>query len=305
MFNGRRRFAQSSARSYRGGAYRPRAGMAAMRKGSYKRRSYVNGRVALPKFALSGYRKDTEKKYRDKVIVSSGFTGVIPGATNTSGGAGATSTTWALTQPFGTAPTPLPADAQDLLRGVDQGTTASTRIGNKITAKYVKGNITIQANQVTNQTTGFENAQYGESRTTSTAGQLDQYLRTTYRVVIVKDLQVNSTSTTCNWTDVFEDTNNTGGVHSELKIANMGRYSILKDNIYNLDADDPQKTIPFLIKNVGQVRYNGPTGAALVNQSIYVIWACWSHGINRTLVNNSGINGGSVLVSSRLCFTDS
>ena len=65
----------------------------------------------------------------------------------------------------------------------------------------------------------------------------EEYLRTTYRFVIVKDLQVNSQNTTVSWNDVFENTGAlTGGIHSELSIENMGRFIVLEDKYFTLDA---------------------------------------------------------------------
>lgn len=82
---------------------------------------------------------------------------------------------------------------------------------------------------------------YGEAVVDDVANTLIQYLRTTYRVCIVRDLQVNSTATQVNWGDVFSNLDGTAGVHSELNIANMGRFRILMDKLVHLDADDPQK----------------------------------------------------------------
>ena len=47
-----------------------------------------------------------------------------------------------------------------------------------------------------------------------------QYLRTTMRVCIVRDKQVNSTATNITWNDVFENGNGSSaaGVHAELNV---------------------------------------------------------------------------------------
>ena len=94
--------------------------------------------------------------------------------------------------------------------------------------------------------------QNGESLATATdATSIEQFLRTTWRVVIFKDLQVNSTDPYIGWADVFQNqTVNTGsaapigemgGVHSELNISNMGRFRILSDRTVELSAVCPQK----------------------------------------------------------------
>ena len=48
-----------------------------------------------------------------------------------------------------------------------------------------------------------------------------------------------------------------------------------------MDADDPQKVINFMIKNVGKVRYNGPEtvgSPALTDSRLYLVWAVQSYG---------------------------
>ena len=138
-----------------------------------------------------------------------------------------------------------------------------------------------------------------------------QYLRTTFRVCIVKDMQVNSADTQVNWNDVFETSSGavgeTGGVHAELKIANMGRFVLLSDRLIKTDAVCPQETIRFMVpgSKVGNVRYNGPSGTALTDKGIYVIWSAYVTGVvNTTQTANTGMVKPGVTMHSRLAFTD-
>ena len=113
---------------------------------------------------------------------------------------------------------------------------------NKVKSIYVKGSITLTANQ--------ENVlddQGGEEVANNTANGL-QYLRTSWRVVIVKDTQSNSTDPNITWDQVFSSgavkTNEeVGGINSELNIGNMGRFIILKDMRCELSAERPQATV--------------------------------------------------------------
>ena len=86
---------------------------------------------------------------------------------------------------------------QRLLKGLPTGTTSTTRVGNKVKAKYIKGSILLTANQE-NQS----DDQGGEEVVNNTANGL-QYLRTSWRVVIVKDTQSNSTDAQITWDQVF------------------------------------------------------------------------------------------------------
>lgn len=194
--------------------------------------------------------------------------------------------------------------SNDMLKDVNTGATATTRIGNKIKVEYIKGAFTFTAAALSYSGSepgadqgGEQAPQYGV--TTNVA----PYLRTTYRFVIVKDMQVNSTDTHIMWDHVFEN-ETTSGVHSELKVENMGRFIVLQDKTFTVDADDPQKTLPFKIsgRSIGSVRYNGSTQAALTDKGVYVIWAAFVMGTRETTINQ--INIPSPVGHSRLCFTD-
>ena len=107
--------------------------------------------------------------------------------------------------------------------------------------------------------------QGGEEVVNNTANGL-QYLRTSWRVVIVKDTQSNSTDPQITWDQVFssgavKSNEEVGGINSELNIGNMGRFIILKDMRCELSAERPQATVPFFISgsSVGEVRYNNDT----------------------------------------------
>ena len=132
------------------------------------------------------------------------------------------------------------------------------------------------------------------------------YLRTTYRMAIVKDMQVNSNEREVTWSHVFETgTNTTAGVHSELNVNNMGRFIVLEDKMFTLDAQNPQKTVPFKVSGskMGSVRYNGPDLNALTDKGLYVVYAAFVCGVESTL-GDELIRLPDVVGHSRLCFTD-
>ena len=76
----------------------------------------------------------------------------------------------------------------------------------------------------------IQRAQGGETmaHTVSAATTAQNYLRTTFRMVIVKDMQVNSTDAQLTWAQVFETNtmNDCAGVHSELNVDSMGRFVV-------------------------------------------------------------------------------
>ena len=92
------------------------------------------------------------------------------------------------------------AITQDLLKGIGTGTNTTTRVGNKVKSIYIKGSITLTANQENSGASSDD--QGGEEVVNNTANGL-QYLRTSWRVVIVKDTQSNSTDPQITWDQVF------------------------------------------------------------------------------------------------------
>ena len=145
---------------------------------SYRRRSYLRkvGNKYVSKKSRIGYKKSIEKKYNDRAIAA-GFTQYGFGNANT------TTTTNAITsvgfksnswygfnfnQPLssGTAIT------QDLTKGIGTGTSTTTRVGNKVKSIYMKGSITLTANQE-----NLLDDQGGEEVVNNTTNGL-QYLRT-------------------------------------------------------------------------------------------------------------------------------
>ena len=294
-------YGRTPARRYTRSAY--------TRRGTTRRRT-TRARSGL-RFATVGYTRNIEKKYTDKTYKSN----AVGAITGTEVGSGVTdslmngimfrsSANWTEYAFNGTANTGFISN--DMLKGVNTGATATTRIGNKIKVEYIKGAFTFTAATLKFSTPEDGTGQGGEQAPMmGGTGDLAPYLRTTYRFVIVKDMQVNSTDTQVTWDQVFETSAGAGaGVHSELKVENMGRFIVLQDKIFTVDADDPQKTCPFTIsgRNVGNVRYNGATSTALTDKGVYVIWAAFVMGTR--LLNTGQVNIPSPVGHSRMCFTD-
>lgn len=255
------------------------------------------------KFATVGFSRNVERKYFDKTYQANSLevlTGQTAGGQGGSGGVTYISNLWG-NYSFGTVQPSASAISNDMLKGVATGTTARTRIGNKAKVEYVKGAFTFTAGIIN---AGSSN-QSGESTVTAPTGAGPQYLRTTFRMVVVKDLQVNSTDTNVTWQQVFDTTGLQAGVHSELNVDNMGRFIVLSDEVFNVDADEPQKTIPFMIKgsSIGNVRYNGPSDTALTDKGVYVVWSAFVYGFTGTATTND-VSLASPVGHSRLCFRD-
>ena len=120
------------------------------RKRTVTRRRRTSGfkKVARPRFALTGYRKNLERKYYDKTYQSRSNE-TLAGSTNTTGASnGVTyiSNNWG-NYNFG-GPEMAYNVSNDMLKGLATGTTARSRIGNKVRVSYVKGSFTFTAANV-------------------------------------------------------------------------------------------------------------------------------------------------------------
>ena len=288
---------------YYGRSTRARKSFGTKRRGTrsrYRRGSYTRKSVSRLRFAVAGFRRNVEKKYFDKTYqanTNETLTGNTTGDIN-SNGVTYISNTWG-NYSFGAQKASIVV-SNDMLKGVETGTTARTRIGNKLKVKYVKGAFTFNAAIID---TTLTKTQGGEALGNGSAAARMDYLRTSYRFVIVKDSQVNSTDSQVTWNQVFDTTNFQAGIHSELNVDNMGRFVILEDKMFTLDADTPQKTCPYWIggNNIGSVRYNGPSDTALTDKGLYVIWAAFVMGYTGTAPT---ITLPTPVGHSRLCFTD-
>ena len=245
-----------------------------------------------------------EKKYFDKTYQANNnetFSGNSAGSglTRVNNGVTYISNTWG-EYSFGSVSSPL-LISNNMLRGVGTGTDARSRIGNKIGVKYVKGAFTFNAAMIL--PAASQGGQGGETFTAD-AANAKQYLRTTYRMCIVKDLQANSTDAQVTWNQVFDTSNMMAGVHSELNVDSMGRFIVLEDKIFTLDADTPQKTCPFMINGskIGSVRYNGYGAANYTNKGLYIIYAAFVGGV--LVAQASDIELPSPVGHSRLCFSE-
>lgn len=267
-----------------------------------RRRSSGFKKVSRPRFATVGFARNVEKKYFDKTYQSNVAATLTGQTSNPRNNRGVTfiSSTWG-DYSFSGGVSNASVISNDMLKGVLTGTTARSRIGNKVRVKYVKGAFTFNAACID---AAVLRPQGGESfARPATAGNKSDYLRTGWRFVIVKDLQVNSTDTQVTWAQVFDTTGLQAGVHSELNVDNMGRFMVLEDKIFTLDSDTPQKTCQFQISgaSIGNVRYNGAGSDALTDKGLYVVWAAFVMGYEGTIDN---VVLPSPVGHSRLCFTD-
>ena len=214
---------------------------------SYRRRFGGFGRFASSKtygrrvaYTRKGFiKKSGEKKYLDKTYQANANETLTGQTTprNVNNGVTYISNQWG-DYTFGTQQATATSVSNDMLKGVATGTTARTRIGNKIKVNYVKGAFSFTAASLEEH---MAEIPQGGERVVEDFDTKRSYLRTTFRFAIVKDMQVNNAETNVTWQQVFDTSGQQAGVHSELNVDNMGRFIVLEDKIFTCDASNPQK----------------------------------------------------------------
>ncbi|AXH76538.1 MAG: capsid/nuclear shuttle protein [Cressdnaviricota sp.] len=160
---------------------------------------------------------------------------------------------------------PATSSESNNLSFIGTGTDAERRIGNVVRLQSLRCAFTAVAAR----------------RTSTTAEEVaadSVYLRTSLRVCIVRDLQVNNTQNIVQYADVFSHGADGGTPIPDplapRNLANMGRFQILYDKMLNLDGDTPQRswvyTIPMKNKSL---RFNGPGTGALQTKGLYFVCA--------------------------------
>ena len=269
-----------------------------------------SGTTFKPRFAAVAFKRDIEKKYLDSGLSwgteARGWGKSSDEPQRIRSGISWTSRTTREQRFDEDSSGEMAVVPSNMLARVPQGATAKSRVGNKIDVKYLKGTTTMTAASVVQSAVQGDNTMNGEvmlDNTVNASAML--YFKTTVRVMIVKDTQVNNATGNVEWADVMENGFGMFGVYSQLKVENMSRFIVLKDWVFDLDATDPQKTFKWAIsgKDIGQVRFNSGAATALTDKGIHMIWSASSVG--------TGIGGGQGKLSSavvtqyRLCFTDS
>lgn len=294
------------------------------RRTNYRRRRFgyttKKRRYRLSTYALRK-KLGVERKYLDKALTSNATlqnTGAN-GSTPVEGMAGATyeSRYW-YEYNFATDPnTPLQESASsNLMQGVFNGTNSVTRIGNKVDAAYVRGNMTVTAMKLVRNYNTSNTDQSGETTTPEgPSTTLGEYCRTTIKVCMILDKQSwsasgNPETPQVQWNEVFStrqldsDTGfSTAGLHSELNTDSMGRFIVLKSWMIELDATDPQKTFSFYVpgKTIGKIRYKGSDISSRCDKGISFIWSSLSMGVQTPTVATIA---PTVIMNSRFAFTD-
>ena len=275
--------------------YRGKRGYAA----SGRRRSYSKmARRATRKlrFATVGYTRDMERKYSDKTFVSVSWLPQVVSYEATQGQP-ASLVTQGIKYMSQVRPASGLSNSQNLVANLAQSTTTG-RIGNKVNGKWLNVGITVEAAKSPLN-------QGGEQVNAKGAAQTPYYMKTNFRLVLVKDMQVNNSINKVDWTDVFgtgsSGTDGTSfGANDKLDIQNMGRFRIMSDRRVTVDGTDPLKNIQMGCAP-GKIRYNSGAMGALTDKGFYLLVTQDVTGDADTIAT---VLPGTMRFTSRLTFTD-
>lgn len=152
------------------------------------------------------------------------------------------------------------------LTNVESGTTALTRIGNLIQPRFLTIKGVVNAAQTNDLTDGETiRPEYVDNMDTVVA--IARFIRTSVKVFVIRDKSMNEKGYV-EFTDVFQRPTSVPGDGADnnpflwnRKVDTMGRYQIIKEVEFQLDADDPQKSFTWSIPMGGvAIRYNGSVG---------------------------------------------
>lgn len=275
---------------------RSRGGM--RRRSSSRRRSGLK-KVFRPRFATVGFVRDTEKKYADESMVSITWLPEVISYHANPGTGDAPLVQGVKFMSQMRHSTRAEAVGNNLVSLVGGGSSAVGRIGNKIDAKWLDLGVTLEAAKSPVD-------QGGEQVNVEGAVvKASYYMKTVYRLVLVKDTQANNPTNVVTWGDVFGAglMSNEGtyfGASDKLNIGNMGRFRIIKDIKVTLDADDPLKNVKMGC-SPGVIRFNSPNAWSLTDKGFYLVIA---QDVIGTAKSISYCIPGIVRCGVRLTFTD-
>ena len=252
------------------------------------------------KFATVGFTRDTEKKYADMSMVSPTW---LPEVISYEATPGTPATAVVQGMKFMSNLRVASGNANtnnNLVAWVSQGTSATARVGNKVKGLWIDLGVTLEAAKSPLQ-------QFGEQLNPEGAVvSAEYYMKTNYRVVVVKDLQVNNNTGSISWGDVFgAGSSGVDGTYfgsaDKLDIPNMGRFRVLKDVRCTVDAENPLMNKKIVVGNIGDIRYNGAPSPSLTDKGYYILIA---QDVLGTATSAAYVKPGNVRVGTRFAFVD-
>ena len=270
-----------------------------MRRASSSRRRSGLKKVFRPRFATVGFVRDTEKKYADESMVSVTWLPEVISYMAVPGNGAAPLVQGVKFMSQMRHSTRDDAVGNNLVSLVRAASSVTGRIGNKIDAKWLDLGVTLEAAKSPVDQGGEQwNVEGAVVKGT-------YYMKTAYRLVLVKDTQANNPTNSVGWDDVFGNAavgidGTYFGTADKLDIANMGRFRVIKDIRVTLDADDPLKNVKMGC-SPGAIRYNGSNYGALTDKGFYLVIA---QDVIGTASSIGSVIPGIVRCGCRLAFTD-
>lgn len=133
-----------------------------------------------------------------------------------------------------------------------------------------------------------------------------RFMRTTYRLLVIRDREGSAPNPDWRWSDVFECSGdvNAASPNNFLRVQNSFRFQICGDRRFVVDLDDPVKefNIPVSIRNT-QLRYSGADPYDIRSGHYYIL--CIAEVIGIRFDASLLVDRPSTNFSVRMTYTDS
>lgn len=208
-----------------------------------------------------------------------------------------------------------------LISAIAQGAGATQRVGNRIMMRNVRFSCILSAAQLkgglylNDELTGSTNnvgtitESSGLGSNYGTAAVVPQkFLRTTFRIVFVRDRMVslNTSVPAAPHSPGIDDIFALGGglyTTANLNLTSLGRFQVLYDRKFTCDSDDPQRSLTMNVSLNAPCHFGGAGSTDIREGAIYFMVFAATAGLESASVTGRFF-GPSVTYNTRLAYTD-
>lgn len=208
-----------------------------------------------------------------------------------------------------------------LISAIAQGAGANQRVGNRIMMRNVRFSAILSAAQLiggnydaapisgTVGNVGAITESSGIFAHTGHAGVIPQkFIRTTFRVVFVRDRMVSLTGSvpSAPLSPAIDDIFAIGGglyTTANLNLGSLGRFQILYDRKFTCDSDDPQRSLTMNVSLNAPCHFGGAGATDVREGAIYFMVFATTTAIESTTLL-ARFYGPSATYNTRLTYTD-
>lgn len=205
-----------------------------------------------------------------------------------------------------------------LLSAIAQGAGANQRVGNRIMMRNVRFSAILSAAQLigapfsqaelAGNVGNLGAATESSGLAASSAWTPQKFIRTTFRVMFVRDRMVSLTGSvpSAPLSPAIDDILALGGglyTTANLNLASLGRFQILYDRKFTCDSDDPQRSLTMNVSLNAPCHFGGAGATDVREGAIYFMVFATTTAIESTTLL-ARFYGPSATYNTRLTYTD-